>query len=189
MRETVSCPWNEFLIACSCKRSHYTIEICEWNGEGGWVMRLGSGQTGHPKSNSEKVHQDRSVVKGPSLGTWSRQTGNFWVSSTTPCHNWVLCRLPFIRIAGKLDTSQKTVRKFLQKWRIYWLVDVCSIPEREKFQYVRHRVQTGFEARQVLYQKLGGSHTLCIERMGCVPGHSPVLWRLIQHRDKLTFVF
>jgi len=46
-------------------------------------MRLGSGQTGHPKSSSEKDHYDRSVEKGPSLGTWSRQTGQFLASSTT----------------------------------------------------------------------------------------------------------
>ena len=51
------------------------------------------------------------------------------------------------------------------------------------------------ESRQVLrlgkyhIKKVGGTHTVCIERMGCVPGHSPVVWRLIQHRDKLAFVF
>jgi hypothetical protein len=31
-------------------------------------MRLGSGQTGHPKSNSEKVLSGRSVEREPSLG-------------------------------------------------------------------------------------------------------------------------
>jgi hypothetical protein len=141
------------------------------------------------------------VEKGPSLWTWSRQRGQFWVLSTTSYLILVFCLLPLKKKSRETRIFSKgsqiihtAVTNLLAGGRVFDSrtveIPIYAPQSPDRFwgwASVTSSVASSVTSKvwwfsgQVLHQKSGGSHTLCIERMGCIPGHSPVVRRLIQH--------